>query len=238
MGGPTVDEILKSPHYGADGQEKKELPTFERYYQRLAAKKAAANNPLQAKDEDLFGPARKSNPQDERGMHEDSDLPGGLRESADTLNKLFDPGISDSPFAQVPTHSRFSDTFSLGTHALSKEQTLEHQKFMDEYRAVVDPSWHPPTIATPGNPFAGVADTAPPAWKPTAGLPSSPSLAQHKGLEAQADVVNPLLGPASLPDVNARALGQSRPAPALPAVEQPRVTPVPPPFTAPTRSFH
>ena len=51
------------------------------------------------------------------------------------------------------------------------------------------------------------------------------------------DVINPLLGPAALPDVNAQALGQTRPTPALPTVEPTRVAPLAPKFTAPKRSF-
>jgi hypothetical protein len=243
MGGPTADEILKKPEFGADGQEKKDLPTFERYYQRLGNKPLTTKNPLQAKDEDQFGPTRKSNPTDERGIHEDLELPGGLKETAEALNKQFDPSASDSPFAaaqnqsQSPSHSRFSDTFGLGAHMPSKEQALEHKKFMDEYRAELDTIFHTPTATSSGNPLPAFPDTTPMTWKPAAGLPGLPSTASHKGLDAQADVLNPMLGPASLPDVNAQALGLPRLATTQPTVTPPRVTPVTPPYTAPTRSF-
>jgi hypothetical protein len=237
LGGPTVDEILKTPQFGADGQEKKEPQTFERYYQRLAAKRPAANKPSKTKDDELFGPPRKSNPQDEPALSDGSELPSGLRESAEALNNLFEPGGSDSPFARATTHGSFSDTFGLGANTLSKERMQEHKKFMDEYRSVVDPSWRPPAVATPGNPLVTVADTAPTVGKPAAGLPGSSSPAPHRGLDAQSDVINPLLGPAGLPDVNALALGQTRPTPGFPKVESTRVAPVAPTFTAPKRSF-
>jgi hypothetical protein len=237
VGGPTVDEILKTPQFGADGQEKKDLPAFERYYQRLAAKRPAMNKPTQAGDDELFGAPRKSNPQDNLASPDDSDLPSGLRESAEALKKLFEPGGNDSPFARATAHSDFSDTFGLGANTLSKEQLHEHQKFMDEYRSVVDPSWRPPAVATPGNPLAIVADTAPSAGKPPAVLPSLPSPAPRRGLDAQSDVINPMLGPVGLPDVNAQALGQTRPTPAFPQVGSTRVAPATPTFTVPKRSF-
>jgi hypothetical protein len=237
VGGPTVDEILKTPQFGAEGQQRKELPALERYYQSLTAKRPAANRPGQPEDDELFGPPKKSNPQDDLALHEDLNLPSGLRESTEALNKLFEPGGSDSPFARATTHSSFSDTFGLGANTLSKEQLQEHKKLMDEYRSVVDPSWRPPALATPGNPLANFAGTAPPVGKPPAGLPSPPSPAPRRGLDAQSDVISPMLGPVGLPDVNAHALGQTRPTPAFTKVESTRVAPVAPMFTAPQRAF-
>jgi hypothetical protein len=237
LSGPTVDEILKTPQFETDGQEKKDLPTFERYYQRLTAKRPAANNPSQARDDELFGATKKSNPQDNLALPEDSDLPSELRESADALNRLFEPGSSDSPFARATKHSSLSDTFGLGANTPSKEQLQEHKKYMDEYRSVVDPSWRPPAVATPGNPLAIVAGAVPPAGMPPAGLPNAPSPAPLRGLDAQSDIVNPVLGPLGLPDLNALAVGQTRPTPAFPKVESTRVAPVTQTFTAPKRSF-
>jgi hypothetical protein len=237
LGGPTVDEILKTPQYGADGQQKKELPSFERYYQSLGAKRPAANKPSQAGDDELFGSPRKSHPQDNADSHDDSNLPSGLRESAEALNKLFEPGASDSPFARSASHSRLSDAFGIETTALSKEQLREHKKFMEEYRSLVDPGWRSPAVAIPGDPLAVVASMGPPPGNAPAGLPSATSPAPRKGLDAQADVINPQLGPPGLPDVNARALGQTRPASAFTKVESARVIPVAPTFAAPKRSF-
>ena len=235
---PTVEDILKTPQFGPDGQEKKDLPALERYYQRLATRRVGVNNPMQSKNEDLFGTPGKSNSRDERAPHEDSNLPSGLRESAQELTKLFEPGNSDSPFAQGATHGSLSDTFGLGNNTLSKEQMQEHKKFMDDYRSIVDPSWHPPAVATPGNPLPiFVPDAASPAGKPAVGLPSSLSPTPRTALDVQMDVINPRLGPPGLPDVNAQALGQTRPTPPLPNSEPTRVAPVAPTFTAPKRSF-
>ena len=109
---------------------------------------------------------------------------------------------------------------------------------MDEYRAVLDASFHTPPTAAPSGPFTGFADQATPAGKSAAGLPSASSLTPHKAFDAQADILNPVLGPAPLPDVNAQALGQTRPSAAFAPTELPRVTPLTPAFTAPVRPFH
>ena len=148
---------------------------------------------------------------------------------------MFESDAGGDPFARSATRSSFSDPFGLGDNTPSKEQMLEHKKLMDEYRSVVDPSWHPPAVANSVNRLLGLPMPRQPMGNPAAGLAGSPSPAPHTGLEAQMDVLNPVLGPAGLPDVNAQALGQPRPAPALPKVEPPKV--VAPTFTAPKRSF-
>ena len=235
---PTVEDILKTPRFGSDGQEKKDLPALERYYDRLATKRRGVNKSRQSKDEDVFGTPGKPNSRDNRAQREDANLPSGVRESAEELTKLFESGNSDSPFAKAATHGELSDIFGLGNITLSKEQMQEHKKLMDDYRSIVDPSWHPPVVATPENTLPiFAADMASPAGKAAVGLPSSLSPTPRTALDAQMDVINPRLGPLGLPDVNSHALGQARPTPALPNVEPTRVAPVAPTFSAPKRSF-
>jgi hypothetical protein len=235
---PTVEEILKTPKYGLDGQEdKKELPAVERFYRRLAAKRPEVKNPLQPGDRDLLTPPTESKPGDESVSHEDTSLPSGLRESAEALNKLFDPASSDSPFARGAAHGNVSDVFGLGNKALSPHQVQDRKKFMDGYRSLVDPGWRPTPAATLGNPLAILADAAAPAGNPPAGTPDLANPPPRTALDAQFDVRYPRLGPPALPDVNAQALGQTRPTPPLPKVEPTRVPPPAPTFTAPKRSF-
>jgi hypothetical protein len=236
---PTIEDVLKTPQIGPDGQEKKELPAIERYYHRLSNKRVELDNPLESKNEDLFGTPSKSNSRAERVPEEDSMIPSGVRESAQALNKLVEANSSDGRFPRASAHGDFSDTFGFGNQPLSKEQLQEHKKFMDDYRSMVDPGWHPPAVASPENLLSTItADAGSSAAKPAVGLPSSLSPAPHTALEVQMDVTSPQLGPAGLPDVNAHALGQTRPTPALPTVEPTRVMPPPPNFTAPKRSFY
>ena len=255
LAAPTVDEILKTPTLGPDGQEQKDLPAFERYYKRLTTGKSEANDPLQSKNDELFGALLPLNPRKDVGVHEDSNLssslrdpdlpstlrdpnlPSSLRETAEALNKVIEPGGSDSALFQGPTHGSLSDTFGLGNNTLSKEQIQEHKKLMDDYHSLWDPTWRPPTVATPDNPLAALADMASPAGNPVANQPGLPSAAPLRGLDLQANVLNPTLGPAALPDVNAQALGQTKPIMALPQIDSTRVTPVAPSFDAPRRSF-
>jgi hypothetical protein len=235
LAGPTVDEILKSPRYDANGQEKKELRPMEQFYQRLVTKRPDGINPSQATGDDLFGPPKTANPRNQPASHDDSDLPSGLRESALALKHLVEPETSGDPLARNAAHSSFSDVFGLGDRTLSKEQVLARSKLLDEQRSLVDPGWQRPAAANPLNPVPSLADAARPTGTPAAGVSGLPSVAVHRGLEAQMDVTHPLLGPVGLPDVNAQALGLPRSAPALPTVATPRM--VAPTFTAPKRTF-
>ena len=234
---PTVEGILNAPARGPDGREKKESPALEGYYERQAAKRSAANNPAQSKDDELFGARSKANSREEPDVQEDSDLPSSLRESAETLKKMLGPGGSDNPIAQEALHGSLSDTFGLGNNTPSKEQIQYNKKYMDEYRSVLDAAWQPPTVAVSGSPLDILAGTAAPTGKPATGLPSAPSSALSHGFEGQANVLNPMLGPPGLSDVNVQALGQTRSALALPRIESPRAMPLAPSFDAPRRSF-
>ena len=232
---PTLKEILRAPEYGKDGREKQPIPALERYFERFATKRPAADRPDQLKDDERFGSVKKSSSGDETAAHDDPDLPSGLKESAQALKKLFAPDTGGGLSAREGTPSRFSNPFGLGDNTLSKEQVLEHNKLMDQFNSTLDPSWHRPTAANPFNQPFGLPEAGQPKKIPAGGLASSSGPAPHTGLDAQMDVRNPMLGPAGLPDVNARALGQTRPALAPPSVEAPKVAT--PTFTAPRRAF-
>jgi hypothetical protein len=235
---PTLEDVLKTPQFGPDGREKTELPAFERYYGHLAAKRPGVAKSTQPNKEDLFGTLGKSTSRDERAPREDSNLPSGVRERAEELTRLSQPGSIDSPFSQDVTHGNLSDTFGLGNNALSKQQVQAHKKYMDNYSSILDSSLHSPSVADPVNLLSTVAaEGASPAAKPATGLPGAPSLAPRTVLEVQMDVVSPRLGPPGLPDVNSHALGQTRPTPALLGAETIRVAPPAPSFAAPKRSF-
>ena len=231
---PTVEDILKAPDFGTGGREKDDLGAMGQYYRRLANKNAASKRPGQSADDDLFGPPRKPNPADETAAQNDSNLPPELKESTQTLKKMFDIDKTGEPSARGVTRSSFADPFGVGVSTPSKEQVLEHKKYMDDYHTLVDPTWHPAATPNPFNLPGGPSATPQPGRNPASGFANSTSLAPHHGLDAQMDVVNPLLGPVGLPDLNARAVGQPRSALALPTFEAPKV--VAPTFTAPKRS--
>jgi hypothetical protein len=239
---PSAEDVLKAPQVGPDGQEKKELPSLERYYRRLSNKQAELDNPLQFKDknksEDLFGMPTKSDSRDERVPQEDLIIPSGVKESAQALNKLVESDKSEGRFSRVAMHGDMSDTFGLGNQPLSKEQVREHKKFMDDYRSMVDPSWHPPAVANADNLMSTLgAETTSSAGKPAVGLPSALSPAPLTAFEEQMNITSPQLAPAGLPDLNAHALRQTRPAPGLPTADPTRVPPPAPTFAVPKRVF-
>jgi hypothetical protein len=234
LAAPTVEEILQAPPDPATGPDKKELPPLERYYQRLAARQSGKNL-NQSRNEDLFSPPKTSNPREQPDSRDDSNLPSALRDSALALKQIVEPDASEGPFAGGGTRDTFSDPFSLGGNTLSREQTLDHKKLMDEYHSLVDPSWQPSAAAIPAYPLPGVAEAARPAGNPVAGPGGLPGPAIFNPLEVQMEITHPQLGPAPLPDVNAQALGQPRSAPPSPTVESPKL--VAPTFTAPRRAF-
>ena len=235
LAGPTVEDILKSPRYDANGQEKKELPPMLEYYRRMAPKRPGLDNYGQSKSDDLFGPPKTSNLRDQLASRDDSNLPSGIKESALALKQLTEPDTGADRFRQSTPRNGFTDTFGLDAPAPSREQVLAHKTYMDEYRTMLDPGWQPTATANPANPLPSFADAARPAIKPAAGLGGLPTVATHKGFDAQMDITHPLLGPAGLPDVNAQALGLPRQAQVLPTVQSPKV--VAPSFTAPKRAF-
>jgi hypothetical protein len=235
---PTVEQILKTPEYEPGGRAKKDLPAIERYYQRMIPKRPTRTNPAQRKDDDLFNFAKKSTSPEVAPPRNDTELPAGIKESAEALRNAFESGASDGPFGQGAASSSYSDPFRLASKAQSKEQALEHKKLMDEYRALVDPNWRPPVTGKPLSPALALAEPASSASKPAAGSPGVASPTLPKKADAQLDVLYPKLGPQALPDVNAQALGQTKSGSSLPKVQERRKMPLPPPdFTAPKRAF-
>jgi hypothetical protein len=234
---PTVEEILKAPQLDFEGQEQKDSPAMERFYRRLAAKRPEANTPLPGDSKDAGGGPAESLPGDESALREEMNLPSGVRESAEALHQLLDLANSDSPFVREATHGDFADTFGLNGTPPSPQQVREHKKFMDEYRSLADPNWHPSPEATPGNPLAIVAETGSQPGNQPPGTPGVRNPTLRNILEVEYDVKYPRLGPPALPDINAQANGQTRPTPPPPKVEATRILPPAPTFEVPTRSF-
>jgi hypothetical protein len=235
LGAPTVEDILKAPEFGPAGEQKNDVSAFQRYYQRLAPQRAARNkNAGQANEDDLFSPRKKPSAAD-TASQDDSDLPSGVRQSVEALTKVFEANTPSDPFGRDTMTEAFGDPFAAASKAPSKEELQAHQRVMDQYHMLLDPSWHPPALADAVNPPLVPAEVTPTPANPTMGLGSASSLAAHRGPEAQLDIVAPMLGPEGLPDVNAQALGQTRPPAPVTQPERPKV--VAPTFTVPRRAF-
>ena len=231
---PTIEDILKAPDYGTGDHDKFDLGAMGQFYNRLATKRSSLDRPSESADDDLFGPPKKPNATDDVAAQSDLILPAELKESALALKKKFDLDKIDDPSARSGVRSSFSDPFGLGISTPSKEEAEQHKKFMDGYRELVDPTWRPTAAPNPFSKPVGFADATQPAKSPGSGFATAASPATHRALDAQADILNPILGPPGLPDVNARALGQSRPTLAAPTFATPKI--VAPTFAAPKRS--
>jgi hypothetical protein len=235
MGAPSVEEILKAPEYDANGREKKKVPTLEQYYERITAKRLTGKHGAPLKDGELLGSNKRSSLDDGTTEQAEPDLPNGVKDKAQELKRLFQTDMVGDASAQAATSTKMADPFGRTDNTLTKEQMLEHKKLMDDYHTFVDASWHPPTAAGSFDKAWGLPSAPQPAKSPSAGLPTTPSATSHTGLDAQMDVLHPLLGPPGLPDINARAVGQTRPPLPQPTAEAPKV--VAPTFSAPRRSF-
>jgi len=236
IGEPTIDQILKSPEYDENGQQKGNLPAIELYYQRLMTKRASRNTPGQTQTDELFSLPGKSSSADATSR-DDSSLPAGIQESADALRSLFQSDDSSSPFSKSAVFGGTSDRSGFSGNATSKEQTLEHKKLMDEYHTLLDPNWHPPVVDSPGVASLGGGDAARAAKQAASVFPTSPTPTSRRSLEAQMDIRNPLLGPQGLPDVNAQALGQTRPAPVILSTRETKAATATPAYVPPKRAF-
>jgi hypothetical protein len=235
LAAPSLEEILKAPQYGADGREKRRVPTVQQYYDRLTTKRPAASRNDPFREDDLFGSKKKSGAGDETAAQDEPDLPNSVKDSAQALKRLFQPDAVGEVSAQGMTSSKFADPFGRDESPLTKEQMLEHKKLIDDYHTFVDPSWHPATGIKGLDKAWSPPVAIQPMKSPSAGLAASPSTTPHAGLDAQMDVLHPLLGPPGLPDLNSRAVGQTRPPLPQPTTEAPKV--VAPTFAAPRRSF-
>lgn len=240
LGAPTVEEILKLPEYGPDSLQKKDLPAMERYYQSLLSKPTSKSEPSLTKEEEWLNfaiePTRREIAPDSDS--EELNLPDGIREIAEAVRNAFESTRSDPPASDPTPLSSFSDPFRLATKPRSQEKLLEHQKLMDEYRTIVDPSWRPPaaTRALPRPAFGLAEGAAQTAQTPLAEL-TGRSPAFPKNPDFLPDLANPVLGPKPLPDLSAEAFDQTKSASAVPTLQPRRIIPRPPDFTAPKRPF-
>ena len=234
MNGPTVEELLKVPEYGADGQEKKRVSLMEQYYEQLGARRARGMGSGQHKDEGGFGAPDKSNPRDASASRDDPNLPIGLRESEQTLKTFLESDLGVSGLPPSSARKPFSDIFGLGDTTSSQEKTLEHKKHVDEFQRILDSSRQPVSSAdSPG----GSSDATRWSANPGSGLDGSWGSSRHDRFGTSLGAINPILTPSGPPDVNAQALGQSSLTPAVPKTDLPKAAPSAPTFTAPRRSF-
>ncbi len=234
----TIEDMLKVPEYGPDGQLKNDKPSMERYYEHLGDQsKTKTANPFASltspDDESMskFG----SQPRRDPLLGSDVDMPSQLKESAMTLRKLFDDDSDEKINGPKPVRSGFNDVFGLADPtADSRQKELEHKKLMDEYRTILDPSWHPVASSDSLQPFDNSLDT--PLSKPA--FPATTPGSQNQPSRKFADTLTGPVPPVALQppvDATVQALGQYNNTPTIPKVDLPKQGPLRPNFEFPKR---
>jgi hypothetical protein len=239
VSGPTLEEILKVPEYGLDGQEKKKQTALQRYYERLENKPAKASANTSVGDDEMFSSIGKAFGkttvrQDPLGR-EDSKLPPELKNSAQALKRLFEEDQGEKvPDSTTGRSSFYSDIFGLGNPMPAQDQELEHKRVMDEFRTILDPSWRPASGLYSFQPAGDSFAPARPSLTPTAG---SNLLAPTP--RGSPDAALTPITPASVPlppaDATEEVFKQYRTTPAVPKVEAPKLAPPRPTFEFPKR---
>ncbi len=232
--GSTVEDLLKIPGYGPDGQEKDSLSLMERFYQNLDRRYSGKADSKPYSENDPFGPRKRAASRDDAGSAEDANLPSGVKNTEQNLKRLL--GTDTTLLTPARTHGTLSDIFGLGDQGRSPEQELAHKAYMNEYRRWLEA----PTVAAGTGP-ANLPDTAASsdgAASYRGGLGASSRPAQSSGSAPRLDLANPTLAVGTLPDVNAKVLNQWNSMYTPPKVEPPKtLTPPPPPTEVPRRVF-
>ncbi len=230
----TVEEMLKVPEYDKDGRDKKSMSPMERYYDKLGTKPIMErpDTSVQKDTMNLFG---RPGAREESGY--DADLPGGLKDSAQALKKMFlDEDDMKLPEAKAAQRSSFNDVFGLGDPMTLREkdrQDQAHKKMMDDFRTGLDPNWRSRGGLDSLQPTDTAFDTAQPkapAPKIRPSILSQPEATPESILSPIAAATAPT-GPK---DVNVEALGKYNPAP-VPRVELPKQGPPRTAFDFPKR---
>ena len=234
MTAPTLEEILKVPEYGPDGQEKKKETAFDRYYERLEKKPAPRNSASSSfGDDDVLGVFGKPSPRQGPGERDDLNLPPELKNSAQALKRLFEEDSDNKGTeAGAAPSSQYADVFGFGNPTASREKDLNHKRVMDEFRTILDPNWRPAAGLESSVPFG---DSLEPA-RPT--VSSSPAITPSVPMKAFDDALTPaapITAPQAPADPTVQALKAYQPTPVLPKTDAPKTAPPRPTFEFPRR---
>jgi hypothetical protein len=203
----TVEEIFKLRHYDHGGQQHKELSSPGRYYESLGRDRFGGTNRLGERFAGSFD-ARKD---DAFSALDNATLLGTpLFQTENKLKDLFDYNAGQTSFLRRNSAGIFSDLFG-AAELWQTERTPAQKALLDEFKQLLE------TRSPLAAPVAAAG-----AFSVQADLTRSMSVL---GVQPR-PTVEPLFGsinagtgarPAALPDLNAKAPGQSSLAPTLPA---------------------
>ncbi len=210
-GTPTEEDIFKLREYDKDGQEKKKLSPLERFMEKQQAERNRTLKKSDSKEDDLELALKGK---DKKSEHDDSGLPESLRESEQTLKKLFESDATSSSLAPIAPANSFADIFGLGS-----------------------PS---PTLTAPENPYKEKYDRLFPSMPSSpadnfSSIPGASHVSPVDSFTPRHDSFAPALGSISFP--TAPGLPDIRNFSPPPRVDAPRMAPPTPTFTVPQRKF-
>jgi len=240
----NVDDPFAMPEDGLNGKSKKKA-SMDPYYRSLNRNARNTDETPSLMGIDPTGSLKKAN-LGSSGMSssDEGGLPGGIKDSAQSLQKMMQRSSQDSDFS-MPTgvKSSFLDFFGMGDRSLTPDQVLAHKNYMQQFQQLLDGN-----SASPGGPPKSVTFSTDAATTPAASmggmpagfgsLPAASSSASWSAFDSKPGSINPTLTPNALPNVNAQVLNQWNTFSTPPQPETPRVSPsTPTSLVFPHRKF-
>jgi len=212
-GAPTEGDIFKLREYDKDGQEKKKSSPLERFMEKQKADRKGNLKKSDSKEDDLELALKGKDKKTER---DDSGLTEGLRESDQTLKKLFESDAAGRSLSPIAPANSFSDVFGLGS---STPTPTAPDPVIAKYRQFLD-NHAPPSPTDPFNAIPGASPVS----------PVDSFTSRHDSFAP-----TPALGSINFP--TAPGLPDTRNFVPPPRVDAPRIAPPTPTFTVPQRKF-
>ena len=223
MGLPKTEEMNdEMSTRGINDRTRRSL--IEQYYESLG-RNGQVQDPNLRKEEQGLPSANSSKDNDS--------VPPRLRETQDTLRKLFDKDGNGRIFEPIPDRDSPADIFGLGKVGTSTAITeAAHRSYMDQYREVLG-------VASPGADLKKLMDPTS-SGSSTKPLSTSSILGTAPGSDTgfgQLGAINPVFTPKGPEDMNTRALNQWNPMYTPPKLESKPVLPQRSTFDVPRRKF-
>jgi hypothetical protein len=225
--------MLGGPGFDIEDKEKKKGPSLDKFYEDLNRQRFRGMNPGMPGNDDSPAAFKPPGMRDGLGAPGDPNLPTGIKQNEHALRKMLSSD-SGNVFAPAPGRSTAGDFFGLGIRPPSREETLAHKAYLEQYQQLLNGG--PPVSAAPAN-LPGLAD-APRRAAPSTGLDSLGGSSRREKFDASPGAIHSLLNPTALPDANAKTLNQWNPMYTPPKPEPPKAKPAfTPPAEAPLRPF-
>jgi hypothetical protein len=237
------DSWLSNPGQTGSGSPMEDIYSFSGSDNGKIDKRKSSWDPiLQKLRQDEFGgvglgstvKAAARQPDDSQ---DDSDLPQGIKESADKLKKLLGNDFGANLFAPTTSRGSVKDFFGTRQTSVSVEDNRSRQAYMDSYATILFGESSAAAVlksmGTLGSPVSASAIRAP-AANPLATLPGTTPTDPFR----PSTVLNGTISAPTLPNLNANVLNQWNPMYTQPKPEAPKAQPFfTPPVEAPRRRF-